>query len=331
MLPGSASSKRASMPSTIAAALERLANAFPLWVAAACGLALAEPAMFNWFRGPLIVGGLGLIMLGMGMTLTLADFTRVASRPGAVAAGVFAQFLIMPAAGWAIGRGLHLPPPFAVGLVLVACCPGGTASNVVTYIARADVALSVTMTTCSTFAAVALTPLLTRLLAGRLVDVDTVGLFLSTLQVVILPVAGGLLLNRFAHAAVERVLPAAPLASALVIALICGSIIGQHAEAVRESGPRLLAAIVLVHSAGFALGYGFARGLGLPLIAARTISIETGMQNSGLGVVLAQRHFPTEPLTAVPGAISALVHSVLGSLLAACWRLRPDRRLAEPR
>jgi BASS family bile acid:Na+ symporter len=303
--------------------LERLANAFPLWVAAACGLAIVEPRLFSWFHGPLIVGGLGLIMLGMGMTLTLADFARVATRPAAVVAGVVAQFLIMPAAGWAVATGLGLPTPFAVGLILVACCPGGTASNVVTFIARADVALSVTMTTCSTLAAVALTPLLTQVLAGRLVEVDTLGLFVSTLQVVILPVAGGVLLNRFAPSAVERVLPAAPLVSVLVIALVCGSIIGQNAAAVRESGPRLVAAIVLVHALGFAVGYAFARILGLPVTAARTISIETGMQNSGLGVVLAQRHFAAEPLTAVPGAISALVHSVLGSLLAAWWRQRP--------
>jgi BASS family bile acid:Na+ symporter len=316
------------MPSPIAGLLERLANAFPLWVAAACGLALVEPALFSWFRGPLIVGGLGLIMLGMGMTLTLADFARVATRPGTVAAGVVAQFLVMPAAGWAIGKWLELPTPFAVGLTLVACCPGGTASNVVSFIARADVALSVTMTTCSTLAAVALTPLFTQLLAGRLVEVDTLGLFLSTLQVVILPVAGGVLLNRFAPAVVERVLPAAPLVSVVVIALICGSIIGQNATAVWESGPRLLLAIVLLHVAGFAMGYGFARALLVPVIAARTISIETGMQNSGLGVVLAQRHFAAEPLTAVPGAISALVHSVLGSMLAAWWRQRPAE---EPR
>lgn len=311
------------MPAPAVGLLERLANAFPLWVAAACGLAIVEPRLFSWFQGPLIVGGLGLIMLGMGMTLTLADFARVATRPGAVMAGVVAQFLIMPAAGWAVAAGLDLPTPFAVGLILVACCPGGTASNVVTFIARADVALSVTMTTCSTLAAVALTPLLAQLLAGRLVEVDTLGLFVSTLQVVILPVAGGVLMNRFAPAAVERVLPAAPLVSVLVIALVCGSIIGQNAAAVRESGPRLVAAIVLVHALGFAVGYAFARILGLPVTAARTISIETGMQNSGLGVVLAQRHFAAEPLTAVPGAISALVHSVLGSLLAAWWRQRP--------
>jgi len=300
--------------------LERLANAFPLWVAAACGLALVEPRLFTWFNDRLIVAGLGLIMLGMGMTLTVADFARVASRPAAVVAGFVAQFTIMPLAAWAIGRAFDLPAPFAVGLILVGCCPGGTASNVVTYIARADVALSVTMTTCSTLAAVVLTPLLTQAFAGTLVEVDTLGLLRSTLQVVVLPVAAGVVLNRFAPAAVERVLPAAPLVSVLVIALVCGSIIGQNAAAVRESGPRLLAAIVLVHATGFAVGYGFARACGFPVVAARTISIETGMQNSGLGVVLARKHFAAEPLTAVPGAISALVHSVLGSLLAAVWR-----------
>jgi bile acid:Na+ symporter, BASS family len=303
---------------------ERLANAFPVWVASACGLALVVPELFTWFRGPYIVWGLAVIMLGMGMTLAPADFGRVALRPLAVVAGVVAQFGIMPAAGWAIGTGLGLPTPFAVGLILVACCPGGTASNVVSFIARADVALSVAMTTASTLAAVLLTPLLTQLLVGRLVEVDTLGLFLSTLQVVILPVAGGVLLNRFAPAAVESVLPAAPLVSVLAIAMICGSIIGQNAADVLASGPTLLVAIVLVHATGFAVGYGFAWGLGFPTNAVRTISIETGMQNSGLGVVLAQRHFAAEPLTAVPGAISALVHSVLGSILAAWWRKQPQ-------
>ena len=311
------------MPPAVTSPLERLANAFPIWVAGACGLALIAPELFIWFHGPLIVAGLAVIMLGMGMTLSLADFTRVATRPLAVVAGVIAQFLIMPLAGWGIATAFGLPAPFAVGLILVACCPGGTASNVVAYIARADVALSVVMTTCSTLAAVALTPLLTQALAGRFVTVDTLGLFVSTVQVVVLPVAAGVILNRFAPAVVRGVLPAAPLVSVLLIALVCGSIIGQNAATVRESGLRLLAAIVLVHAAGFALGYGFARLLGFPIVTARTISIETGMQNSGLGVVLARRHFAAEPLTAVPGAISALVHSVLGSLLATWWRRRP--------
>ena len=220
-------------PVSVANLLERLANAFPVWVAAACSLALIEPTLLAWFKGEAIVIGLAVIMLGMGMTLSLADFQRVASRPLAVVVGVVAQFLIMPAAGLAIATGLGLETPFAVGLILVACCPGGTASNVVTLIARADVALSVVMTTCSTMAAVVLTPLLTALLAGQLVDVDIWGLLFSTLQVVILPVAAGVAVNRFFPRTVSHILPVAPLVSVLVIALICGSIIGQNATAVR--------------------------------------------------------------------------------------------------
>jgi len=303
--------------------LDLAANAFPLWVLAACALALVEPRLFTWFRGDAIVVGLAVIMLGMGITLSLDDFARVATRPTTVAAGFLAQFLIMPTAGWLVATLLDLDTPFAVGLILVACCPGGTASNVVAYIARADVALSVLMTTCTTLGAVVLTPLLTKLLAGRLVEVDAWGLFVSTLQVVVLPVAAGVLINRFLPGVVRTVLPVAPLVSVITIALVCASIIGQNATAILTSGPRLLAAVVLLHGLGFGVGHLFARLFGYDRTVSRTISIEVGMQNSGLGVVLAQKHFPAEPLTAVPCAISSVVHSVIGSLLAGWWRLRP--------
>ncbi|MEI6239421.1 MAG: bile acid:sodium symporter family protein [Planctomycetia bacterium] len=303
--------------------LDLAANAFPLWVLAACGLALVQPACFTWFRGEAIVVGLAVIMLGMGITLSVDDFARVATRPATVAAGFVAQFLIMPTAGWLVATLFDLETPFAVGLILVACCPGGTASNVVTYIARADVALSVLMTTCTTLGAVVLTPLLTKLLAGRLVEVDAWGLFFSTLQVVVLPVAAGVAINRWLPGVVRTVMPVAPLVSVVTIALVCASIIGQNAAAVKASGPRLLGAVVLVHGIGFGVGHLFARLLGYDRTVARTISIEVGMQNSGLGVVLAQKHFPAEPLTAVPCAISSVVHSVIGSLLAGWWRLRP--------
>ena len=304
--------------------LELAANAFPVWVLTACGLALVEPAYFTWFRGEAIVVGLAVIMLGMGITLSVDDFARVATRPGTVAAGFVAQFLIMPTAGWLVATLCDLETPFAVGLILVACCPGGTASNVVTYIARADVALSVLMTTCTTLGAVVLTPLLTKLLAGRLVEVDAWGLFFSTLQVVVLPVAAGVAINRWLPGVVRTVMPIAPLVSVLTIALVCASIIGQNAAAITASGPRLLLAVALLHTIGFGVGHLFARLLGYDRTVARTISIEVGMQNSGLGVVLAQKHFPAEPLTAVPCAISSVVHSVIGSLLAGWWRLRAD-------
>lgn len=298
-----------------------LTNAFPLWVVLASGTALIEPRLFTWFSGPWIVWGLAVIMLGMGLTLTLDDFRAVTRQPKAVALGFAAQFTLMPLLGWSVAQFFELPTPFAVGLILVACCPGGTASNVVTYLARANVCLSVVMTMCSTFAAVFLTPLLTKWLAGTLVRVDAWGLFWSTFQVVVLPVVLGVWLNRLAPRVVQRTQLALPLLSVVVIALICASIIGGSAAAVRAAALPLLGAVFSLHAGGFALGYLAARLTGWDRIVARTVSIEVGMQNSGLGVVLARRHF-ADPLTAVPCAISSVFHSVIGSLLAGWWRWR---------
>lgn len=300
--------------------LNLLANLFPLWVLAAGALALVRPGWFAWFTGPWITWGLAVIMLGMGVTLTFDDFRRVARQPRLVAIGFGAQYLIMPLLGWLLARVFRLEPALAVGLILVACCPGGTASNVVTYIARADVALSVLMTMCSTFGAVIMTPVLTSLLAGQYVPVDSWGLFVNTLQVVIAPVLAGILLNRFAPRLVGAVNPLAPLVSVLVIALICGSIIGSNAQALRETALVLLGAVALLHAGGFGLGYLLAWLTRCPRLARQTISIEVGMQNSGLGAVLARNNFPELILAPLPAAISATLHSLLGSLLAAWWR-----------
>ena len=269
----------------------------------------------------MIVWGLAVIMIGMGITLEFNDFRRVARMPRQVAIGVITHFTIMPLLGWSIARGFELEPQLAVGLILVACCPCGTASNVVNYIARSDVALSVLMTLCSTFAAVVMTPLLTQWLAGAYVDVDGWSLFINTLQVVAAPVLLGMVLNRYTPRLVRTVLPAAPLLSVTVIALICASIIGSNAQTVKDAGLRLLGAVALLHGGGFALGYWLARLLRLDEIVCRTISIEVGMQNSGLGAVLARSSFPQLALAPVPAAISASFHSIIGSLLAAWWRL----------
>jgi BASS family bile acid:Na+ symporter len=307
--------------------LTTLTNAFPLWVVAMSAVALFQPAWFTWFSGPWIVWGLAIIMLGMGLTLTIDDFRSVGRMPKAVALGFVAQFTIMPLLGWSMARLFALETPFAVGLILVSCCPGGTASNVVTYLARANVCLSVVMTMCSTFAAVVMTPLLTSLLAGTLVQVDAWGLFMSTFQVVVLPVVLGLWLNRLTPRLVQRVQLGLPLVSVIVIALICASIIGGSAMAVKGAALRLLGAVFSLHAGGFALGYIVTRLTGWDRTVSRTISIEVGMQNSGLGVVLARRHF-ADPLTAVPCAISSVFHSVIGSVLAGWWRWR-DRPPAE--
>jgi BASS family bile acid:Na+ symporter len=302
--------------------VQRLTNLFPLWVLLGSLAAFTYPPAFTWFRGTLIVWGLAVIMLGMGITLTVEEFRGVLAAPRPVLLGVGAQFVIMPLAGWSVAHLLALDAPLAVGLILVACCPGGTASNVVSYIARVNVALSVLMTMCSTIAAVALTPLLTSVLAGTYVHVDGWGLFRSTVQVVLLPVVAGVVLNRRVPGLVRLVLPAAPLVAVAAIVLICASIIGQNRVALEGAGARLLLAVTLLHALGFGLGWVAARVLGFDERTARTTSIEVGMQNSGLGVVLATRNF-VNPLTALPAAISATMHSVIGSSLAAIWRARP--------
>jgi len=304
-------------------------NLFPIWVLLACATALFEPRWFTWFDKQRIVWGLAVIMLGMGITLKVDDFRRVLTMPRAVAVGFAAQYLIMPILGWGIARGLRLDTPFAVGLILVSCCPGGTASNVVTYLARANLALSVLMTMCSTFAAVFMTPLLTKLLASQYVQVDAVGLFLDTVKVVLAPLLLGLGLNQYAPRLVRVVLPVAPLLSVTFITLICASIIGQQAGNIRESAGQLVLAVFLLHAFGFTLGWGFARLFGYEEIIRRTISIEVGMQNSGLGAVLANSNFAHLPAAPTPCAISAVFHSLIGSVLAGIWRACPPKP-AEP-
>jgi BASS family bile acid:Na+ symporter len=302
--------------------LARLTSGFPAWVLLASILALWRPELFTWFSGPLITIGLGVIMLGMGLTLRIEDASRVANRRGALATGVILQYTVMPSVGWACAWLFGLPTPFAVGLILVACCPGGTASNVITYLARGDVALSVAMTAVSTFLAVLMTPLLTAMLAGSRVDVPVGGLLVSTAQVVVAPLLAAALLKRYASGLTARILPAAPLAAVVMISLIVASIIGAGREAILQSAPRLLLSVVTLHAGGFLIGHLLAWAVGLDVITARTVSIEVGMQNSGLGVVLARQNF-IDPLVAIPSAISSLCHSLIGSLLAAAWRVRP--------
>lgn len=293
---------------------------FFVWTLAAGILALLHPPLFTWFRGILIPIGLGGIMLGMGITLEAADFRRVLTKPRAVISGVALQYLLMPAGGYAIGRLFGLQTAEAVGLVLVACCPGGTASNVISFLARADVGLSVTMTAFSTALSVACTPLLTELLVGGRVEVDVWGLFATTFSVVILPITAGVFLNRNAPRLSAKVQRFSPAVAVVLIMLIVGSILGASGKRlfVGGKGLRLIGAVATLHLAGFGLGFGLALLLGGNTITARTISIEVGMQNSGLAVELSRRNF-SDPITALPGALSALCHCIFGSALAAYW------------
>jgi BASS family bile acid:Na+ symporter len=296
---------------------------FPLWITFGGVVALIYPPAFTWFLDyGLITPGLQIIMLGMGLTLQLSDFSRVFRAPAPILWGVLLQYTVMPLLGWGVGTLFQLPTAFAVGLVLVCCCPGGTASNVIAYLAKADVALSVSMTAFSTMLAAACTPLLTTWIVGSRVEVDGLGLFVSTAKVVLLPVAIGLFMRRYLPKLTETLLPISPAAAVLMIVLIVAAILGAQKDAVLESGLQLLGAVLTAHTLGFLLGYllgGLSGGFGT---VARTTSIEVGMQNSGLGAVLAQAHF-ANPLTAIPSAISAITHCILGSALAAWWSRRP--------
>lgn len=300
--------------------LSAFANAFPGWVLVCSALALWHPAWFTWFSGPWITWGLGVIMLGMGITLTTEDFTRVLQFPSWVMAGIVLHYTVMPFSGWALAKTLALPDNYAVGLILVACCPCGTASNVVSYLARANVALSVTLTTISTIIAVAMTPLLTALLAGSRMPIDAWGLFNSTLQVILLPVTLGVVLNRFFPRLTAQASRASPSIAVVVIALIVASVLGAGRDQVLVAGPRLLLAVLGLHVSGFLFGYLLSKVWHRRESIARTISIETGMQNSGLGAHLARKHFPAGSGVDIPSAISALTHCLVGSALAAVWR-----------
>ncbi|CAI7890540.1 unnamed protein product [Closterium sp. NIES-54] len=385
-------------------AVSTLVTLFPLWVALACAAALRWPAHFVVCQDSrFVVGGLALTMLGMGLTISVDDFRRAVLMPRQLLAGVLLQYTVMPCLGALISR--CLPPhlsAFATGIVLVACCPGGTASNIVTFLARSvtcpccllpphhcctafmstslipmpaldsqgcllptafplrlllpsqlfhaghglfsyfshiplpfstlivprcgnrgNVALSVLMTTFSTLLAVVMTPLLTSLLAGRFVPVNGAALFMSTLQVVMLPVFTGCLLARLFPTVARHLALFSPVLAVLTVALIVAGAISGSAATIRGAALPLLLSVLALHGLGFALGYLLPRAvLRLDESASRTISIEVGMQNSVLGVVLAMQHFP-DPRVAAPCAVSSVMHSLCGSLLAAAWRATP--------
>jgi BASS family bile acid:Na+ symporter len=298
-----------------------LTNFFPAFVVGASIFGFKSPAVFAPLT-PVITPALSLTMMTMGMTLSVYDFERVAKQWKKVVMGFFCQFTIMPLLAFGISKAMKLSPELAAGLILVGCAPGGTASNLVTLIAKADVALSVLMTAVSTSAAIFLTPALTAKLAGSFVSVPARALAISTMQVVLLPVLLGMQINQRAPKFSKRLGRWTPLVSALLIAGICGTISASNAAAGVSlcQAKRLLAAVSLLHIGGFSLGYLLPKGLlGATEQEARTIGIETGMQNSALASVLAQS-FPNPVLTSLPGAISATVHSCIGSALAAFWR-----------
>ena len=274
----------------------------------------------TWVINPL----LGLIMFGMGLTLSANDFRVVFSRPKDVLMGCLAQFTVMPLMAWLLASVFSLPKELALGVILVGCCPGGTASNVITFLARGDLALSVGMTATSTLLAPLLTPLLVWLLAGTMVDVDTVGMLLSILYVVIAPIVGGLLCQRFLPELTRRLVPYLPAFSTLMITMVVGIVVSHTADKLLAGGLLVIIVVMLHNLSGLVIGYGIGRLLRLKREKRVAISIEVGMQNSGLASSLAVLHFAAYPLATIPGAVFSVWHNISGALTAR-WYSRNQR------
>lgn len=303
-------------------ALSRFVSAsFPFWVLLLAILAFFRPA---WFL-PLTVAIaplLGLVMFGMGLTLKGEDFREVARHPIRVLIGVLAQFVIMPGLAWLLCRLLQLPAEIAVGVILVGCCPGGTASNVMTWLSRGDVALSVAITSVTTLLAPLVTPALVWLLASAWLPVSFAAMFLSILQVVLVPIALGLLAQRLLGERTRQVAEVLPLVSVFSIVVIIAAVVAASQARIAESGLLIMAVVMLHNGFGLLLGYLTGKLTGMPLAQRKALAIEVGMQNSGLGAALANAHF--SPLAAVPSALFSVWHNLSGSLLAALFRRMED-------
>ena len=283
-------------------------------------VALVVPQGFSWMDTWVINPLLGVIMFGMGLTLSPQDFKIVAQRPKDIIAGALAQFVIMPSLAWALAKAFALPEELALGVILVGCCPGGTASNVITYLAKGDLALSVGMTATTTLLAPLVTPLLVWLLAGTMVDVDTVGMLLSIVYVVIAPIVAGLLCQRFLRKLTESVTPYLPAFSSLTIAVVVAIVVSHVADKLL-SGGLIVVVVVMLHNLG-GLSMGFLLGKLMRMTKPKTtaIAIEVGMQNSGLASSLAVMHFAAFPLATVPGAIFSVWHNISGAMVASLLR-----------
>ena len=302
-------------------ALSRFVSAsFPVWVLLFAILAFFRPAWFLTLTVA-IAPLLGLVMFGMGLTLKGEDFREVARHPIRVLIGVLAQFVIMPGLAWLLCRLLQLPAEIAVGVILVGCCPGGTASNVMTWLSRGDVALSVAITSVTTLLAPLVTPALVWLLASAWLPGSFAAMFLSILQVVLVPIALGLLAQRLLGERTRQVAEVLPLVSVFSIVVIIAAVVAASQARIAESGLLIMAVVMLHNGFGLSLGYLTGKLTGMPLAQRKALAIEVGMQNSGLGAALANAHF--SPLAAVPSALFSVWHNLSGSLLAALFRRTP--------
>jgi bile acid:Na+ symporter, BASS family len=293
---------------------------FAVWVILTSVIAFMFPDPFLGLGGYITIL-LGVVMFGMGLTLKAVDFKIIFTKPLPVLIGVCAQFIIMPLVAFVIAKLLNLPAELAAGLVLLGCVPGGTASNVMVYLAKGNVPLSIAMTSVSTLLAPVLTPLLLLLLAGQWMPVDAVAMFMSIVQVIIVPIVLGLAIKKFFPVAVEKSLTVLPLISVAAIITIVAAVVSGNSATIAASGLLIFTAVMLHNGFGLLLGYFAGKALGQDEVNRRAIAIEVGMQNSGLGVALATAHFG--PLAALPSVLAAAWHNISGPILATYWSKKP--------
>ena len=294
---------------------------FAFWVLLFAVLGFVLPDLFKQLT-PYIVTLLGIIMFGMGLTLSLKDFQEVVRRPLDVGIGVVSQFAVMPLIAVALTSLIPMTPEVAAGVILVGCCPGGTSSNVMTYLSKGDVALSVACTSVTTLLAPIVTPFLVWLLASQFLPVDAGAMFISIVKVVLVPLALGIILQKLVPGLVKAAIPALPLVSVTGIVLIVAAVVGASKGAIVQSGLMIFAVVVLHNGLGYLLGYFGARASGMSLAKRKAIAIEVGMQNSGLGAALANAHF--SPAAAVPSAIFSVWHNISGAIIANYFSSRTD-------
>jgi len=305
--------------------LATLTRLFPIWALLLSAAAYFSPGSFTLF-GPYITSLLTLIMLCMGVTLTLDDFKRIVKRPAPVAAGIVLHYLVMPLAAWLIAKLLRMPPDLTAGMVLVGSVASGTASNVMIYLSRGDVALSITISTLSALVSVVATPLLTALYVDASIHVQVGPMLMSIVQIVVAPIVVGLLINIFCGKLVRRVEPFLPLISMAAILLIIATVVGGSQSHIASVGVVVLFGVILHNGVGLLGGYWGGRLLGFEESICRTLAIEVGMQNSGLAAALGKLYFT--PLAALPGALFSVWHNLSGSMLAGFWRGRPTTEKA---
>lgn len=296
-----------------------------LWVIAIAVYSYYQPDILKPM-GKYIPYLLGVIMLSMGLTLRITDFKLVFSRPRDVFFGIALRYLIMPLAAWFTAKALGLPPVLAAGLILVGCCPSGTASNVMTFIAKGDMALSICVTSLNTLLAPILTPILFLFLAGTVIPFDPVALLTDIVKIVLLPVLLGMLIRALAGGWVVRLQPIIPAISVMAIVITVGAVVAISAAKISGVAALAMVAVAVHNTLGLALGYGSAKALGMQEAKARSIAYEVGMENSGLAVALAVAHL--DPLAAIPGVIFSVWHNFSGSLLASYW-VKKDLRQDE--